>query len=250
MKYAICLRGISYYKDYTHDNREGMTPYTIDFMDCIPYLFKNVILPLREDGHQVDIFFLTYNNEKLGSYVDILKPKRVGLRNFNPNITSGAWNNIINLMIGSIDIVERYANEKNITYDYTIISRFDLLQFENIKNTYIIPDGVSVVTKGNDCFFVIGKDLNKKVMSGLELLMKSNRISHEYTMLLTTLGIRCHTMYPHIDNDKYPFYRIARHHFNNEGHHYYHCDLYEIFNENCKYYGFFHKPNMVYTPCY
>ena len=42
MKYAICLRGISYYKDYTHDNREGMTPYTIDFMDCIPYLFKNI----------------------------------------------------------------------------------------------------------------------------------------------------------------------------------------------------------------
>lgn len=120
MKYALCLRGINYIENYTHDNKRGITPYTIDFKENIPYLYKFIILPLEKAGHTVDIFFVTYESEKLQEFVNLLEPKKVKINTFEPRITSYNWRNIFQLIRDSLSLVMEYSKEKSINYDYTI----------------------------------------------------------------------------------------------------------------------------------
>ena len=55
MKYAICLRGISYLRE---NIRIGMEPYEINFEWSYPFLKKNIIDPLKDQGHKLDIFLI------------------------------------------------------------------------------------------------------------------------------------------------------------------------------------------------
>ena len=87
MKYALCFRGISYYKDYYHADSPQL--FDVDFSQSLGSFQKNIIKPLKETGNDVDIFFTTYDSVKLQDYIDIMKPKAVKLNSYqylNPGI--------------------------------------------------------------------------------------------------------------------------------------------------------------------
>ena len=100
-----------------------------------PYL-NNIIKPLKEKGHTVDIFFTTYESKKLNSYIDTLKPVKVKLNEYQV-LKAGTWSNVFKIMIDSLTLVKDYQEEINSNYDYVIVSRFDNYIFENINNVYI-----------------------------------------------------------------------------------------------------------------
>lgn len=250
MKYALCLRGINYIKDYMHDYKPGMTPYTIDFKESIPYLYKFIILPLEKAGHTVDIFFVTYETEKLKEFVNLLEPKEVKISSFNPYVTSYHWKNIYQLMIDSLKLVDNYSTNKKVNYDYTIISRFDTIYVESITNLFLEPNGVSFPAPRDDCCFIIGKDLNNKIISILEHMLNTDLISHDCSSFFAQKGIPCHALYGNkIIGENYPFSRISRQHFVPSHHLYFTCNIKEIFDPNSKYYVYRHKPMTEFTPC-
>ena len=84
MKYAICYRGISYKENYF--NEPGLNPYNVDFYECLPSNKKYLINPLREKGNEVDVFYNTYDSQKLKEYIDELNPVNVCLTEFNSKI--------------------------------------------------------------------------------------------------------------------------------------------------------------------
>jgi hypothetical protein len=252
MKYALCLRGINYNSNYLHDGKRGITPYTIDFSDCLPYLYKNIITPLEKNGHIVDIFFVTYDTPKLKQFINILNPKKVLINNFDPSLTSYAWKNIYNLFIDSLKTIETYSIDNNITYDFTILCRFDSLCIENITNVFLEPDGVSFPAPRDDCFWVIGKNLNQKILKLMEHMKNNtNLITHECSKFFSENGIKCHAMYgSDIIGEHYPFSRISRQHFVPPGHIYFTAHINDVFDPSAKFYGFAHLPKTEFCPCH
>ena len=251
MKYALCLRGINYVENYMHDGKRGITPYTIDFKENIPYLYKYIILPLEKAGHSVDIFFVTYDSEKLQEFINLLDPKKVLVKPYNPNITSYHWRNIFQLMIDCLQIVKEYSIDEDIKYDYTIISRFDTLYLENITNLYLETNGVSFPAPRDDCCFIIGKDLNQKVRSILEYMqMETSLTTHDCSSFFAEKGIPCHALYgKDIIGEHYPFARISRQHWTKPGHIYFTSSIKDVFNPHSKYYALKHKPKKEFSPC-
>lgn len=124
MRYAICYRGISYKENYF--NEPGLNPYNVDFYECLESNKEYLIHPLREKGNDVDIFYHTYDSLKLKNYIDELNPVDVYLKQFNPGIQKYNFFHVTQLIIDSLEQVKKYQIENNITYDYIILTRFDI----------------------------------------------------------------------------------------------------------------------------
>ena len=133
MRYALCLRGISYLEKYTFDNRGNMDEYTIDFIHSVESIEKNILNPLREQGHTVDVFFNTYSSIKLNEYISRLNPVSIKEREFDPNVKPGNWSHIFDLIIDSAILVNDYQEDNMFVYDRIIITRFDEYILQNIK---------------------------------------------------------------------------------------------------------------------
>jgi len=250
MRYAICYRGISYFENYTHDNRSGMTPYNIDFSYTIQSNLDKIINPIIGHDNSVDIFFNTYDSVKLHEYIEKLNPVAVNLREFDSNITYCNWSHIWQLNIDSLNMIRTYQNEVGINYDYIILSRFDLYMIENFYNVYIQKGGVSAPTKEDDMFIVIDGCLLDRIIELFDLNKNAGMI-HLYTKILSESGILCHSMYDRNFNPyNYPFFRNSRDLFSHKGHIYNNYTLDDVYDENSKHYAFFHKPHTNFVSCY
>ena len=119
MKYALCFRGISYYKDYYHADSPQL--FDVDFSQSLGSFQKNIINPLKETGNDVDIFFTTYDSVKLQDYIDIMKPKAVKLNSYQ-YLRPGTWRNVLTMFIDTLNLIKN----TNIYYDYIIRIRFDI----------------------------------------------------------------------------------------------------------------------------
>lgn len=249
MKFAICFKGISYMPDYTHHGQSR--PYTINFMDSIPYLYKNIINPLEKAGHTIDIFFLTYDNEKLKEFVNILEPKQVKLMPYDPSVRMYDWKHIYQVMIDSVKLVRDFEDKNNITYDYTMISRFDLLFIENILNVYLEPNGFSIILPRCDYVFIIGKGKNQVMIDYLtHMQTETDLISHDAGQYAHTKNILAHSMYKGpVTDHNYPFVRLSRWHISQPGHLYFLCYAKDIYDKNTINYVFTHKPMKSFNPC-
>ena len=252
MRYAITFRGISFMENYNYHNHYPGKTHTIDFMDNLPYLFKNIIRPLEQNNHTVDIFFLTYDNEKLKDYINILEPKKVKVIEYSDSVQLYNWNFVRHLMIESLKLVEDYASSNNIVYDYTIVARFDCLFIENILNVYLEPDGFSQPVPNDDFCFITGKAKNKMMIDFLQEMQSTKLMSHEIGPYATQKGIKCHCMYvAEHDNNNYPFVRLIRSHIErHKDHPLYQCSIIDLWNPNSKYYGFRYKPFKEFNPCH
>jgi len=249
MRYALCLRGISYLEKYTFDNRGTMDEYTIDFTHSVESIEKNIINPLRDQGHTVDIFFNTYSSIKLNEYISRLTPVLIKEREFNPNITPGNWSHIFDLIIDSALLINDYQEEHNFIYDRIMITRFDEYILQNITELYM-PEAMCTLSHTDDNFYHFpGHMLDIFILTATIMKKQGTQCTHEIQKVLISKGVPCHRMYPPIViNSSYPFYRNIRHFTTKPGHYFYECSLEEILtNPESKYYGFRYKPNTEFT---
>jgi hypothetical protein len=243
MKYALCFRGISYYRDFPHDG--SCKPFLIDFTNYIPYWKKNVIDPLIQQGHEVDVFMWTYPSDKLSDIVNYIKPRNYELGVYQyarPGTGASVYNGILKVL----NLVKK---EESVSYDYIIVSRFDNIVFEKITNVFIPEDALTTVTPRDDNLFILSGNLLDTLIQKFTILNNHNILTHDYTAIFSKEGIRCHTMYSHVYISKrYPFLKTARQLFTDKNSSYYLCDIDELYDENSLCYSFCYKNNTVYTP--
>jgi len=248
MKYAVCYRGISYKENYF--NEPGLNPYNVDFFECLESNTKYLINPLKEKGNDVDIFYHTYDSSKLGEYCYALNPVDVCLKEFNPNVKKYNFSNVAQLMIDSLEQIKRYQKENDISYDFIILTRFDICLLNDFSEIYLPENCVSVPTRNDDCFIVISGDLLDKAIQ----IYKENKnacITHHMVYKFLENGIRYHAFYPNKPGDecgyKAPLWRLARVMFTPKGHNVKEYDLEDVYDETSDYYGFLYPSHTEYV---
>jgi hypothetical protein len=250
MRYALCYRGISYCKDYIHQSNEKPEPYDIDFEPCIFHAKENIIKPIKESGNDIDIFFNTYDSEKLSLYRNLLTPVYTRLSEFNFNGPQNNWVYVFKMLLDCCYMVKEYEVKKNIKYDYIILTRFDYVFIEKITNLYIPENAVSATTEGEDHNYFISRDMLDIFISTL-LQYQYSTDTHQILKLLHNNGHRCHILYPQTiykDDFNRPLGRLARHLFTKDGHSYKQYNIEDTKNPNSKFYCFINKPNKEFTP--
>lgn len=247
MKYALCFRGISYFKNYIHN--DSNQPYDVDFSQSLNSFKENIINPLKENGHEVDLFFTTYENDKLKYFIEQMKPIKVKLNTYQ-TLSAGTWSNVFTIIIDSLTLIKEYQEETNNKYDFIIVSRFDNYIFENITNLFIPNNAISSILKGDDNFFIISGDIFELVYKNFIDMKDKNYITHYYIDYCKEHNIRCHKLYNNIDDQKnFPFLKTARQLFTPKNHIFHLCELDDLFNKDSSYYGFKYLPVKDFTPC-
>ena len=248
MKYAVCYRGISYKENYF--NEPGLNSYNVDFFECLESNRKYLINPLKESGNQVDVFYHTYDSPKLGEYCYALDPVDVHLKDFNPSIKKYNFSHVAELMIDSLEQIKKYQTDHNITYDYIILTRFDICLLNDFSEIYLPENCISVPTRNDDCFIVITGDLLDKAIE----IYKQNRdacITHHMVYKFLDNGVRYHAFYPNSPGDECgkqaPFWRLARVMFTPDGHNVKEYDLEDVYNKASDYYGFLYPSHKEYV---
>ena len=251
-KWAFVYRGISYQENYSHDNRSGMTPYHIDFDDCIPFLKKYLISPLRDKGAKVDFFFNTYKSRKLDSYIMKLSPVHVIKKKFDPNI-AGSFDIMWNSWIESLQAVSDYQKKHNFYYDSIILTRFDLIFIEDITELFLPDVPVTMTSPGGDCFVILkdGRLLDRII--SIFKKHKRNFSTHRFADILYRYNLPNHTIYGNTPESKDTklirgFYRISRDVLAPKGHIYRSHNLEDVFNPKSEFYRHSIKPNKILTP--
>ena len=158
-----------------------MTPYHIDFDDCIPFSKKYLLSPLRDKGAKVD-FFNTYESRKLDSYIMKLSPVHVIKKKFDPNI-AGSFDIMWNSWIESLQAVSDYQKKYNFYYDSIILTRFDLIFIEDITELFL-PDVPVTMTSPEDCFVILkdGRLLDRII--SIFIKHKRNFSTHRFADIL------------------------------------------------------------------
>ncbi len=229
MKFALVLRGISYLENYEH--KYGIPKYTIDFRDTSESIYNNIINPLRELGHEVDIFFNTYHNDFENELMDIYKPKGTLFKNYTP-IPLGLAQTIIGepMLIDHhlecIQLYENYEKDNGFKYDNIIITRFDLYYYKKFTEVGIDtdvfnytfwhiarPPNAPTIFSSEDnfvcyprnktelfktCLYEMKHDKQSTHLSGKYLLQKGEKIKYLF-------GEKGDGAYD------YPFYKFGRH---------------------------------------
>ena len=250
VRYAICYRGISYKENYF--NESGLDPYNVDFHECLPSNKKYLIDPLVKKENGVDVFFNTYDSIKLNEYIDELNPVNINLKQFNSSIQKYNFSHVTQLIIDSLEQIKKYQNDKNIEYDYIILTRFDIVLLNDFSEIFLPENAISVPTRNDDCFIVISGDLLDEALE----IYKENRdrcITHHMVYKFLDKGIRYHGMYPHKSGDecsnKMPFWRLARLVFTPEGHNVKLYNIEDVYDEKSNYYGFKYPSHTEFTSC-
>ena len=76
MKYCIIFWGQNYKINNSPVNKSDRSTFSdIDFSILWNFYLKNIIEPLEENGHEVDILFNIYKNEKTLLHINMVKPK-------------------------------------------------------------------------------------------------------------------------------------------------------------------------------
>jgi hypothetical protein len=248
MRIALAFRGMSYMKDYIYNLGDGRStdPYTVDFSDCIPVYFKNVIKPLKDSGHQVDIFFRTYDSVKLQSFIDQLNPIKIVLSEYDPLAMP---NSMFGYRIDrdSAKDIKEYQDENGFIYDSVIETRFDLYIYENITNLYLPDNTVSVITPGQDALMFYPGIFLPNIINVFNTLANNNVLVLNFC---NYLDVASHTCYNNkfINNNYYPFYNNSRQLFTPIGHYFKIGGTLEEINDlSSKYYSDVNKCNQTFT---
>ena len=249
MKYAVCLRGISY---LTRTYRDSDTPFTIDFNEVASLIQKNIIDDLRENGHTVDLFFYTYDSIMLKEYIDLMNPKKVDIRILDLSVGDGNSPNIVKIWFNSLKVALDYEKETNIKYDYFISIRFDHLYFEKISNLCLPSDAISALQKGDDLFNVIPSQMMYPFLNTLQKMYVNKDIVHTYGDNFNRNGYKCNNLYsvPKDFNRRLmPLHHINRSVFIDKNHPFKEFNLEDLLNPNSDCYVYTLKPSKepIYT---
>jgi hypothetical protein len=248
MRIALAFRGISYVKDYIYNLGDGRCtdPYTIDFSDCLPNYFKNIINPLKAQGHQVDVIFRTYNSIKLESFIDQLDPVEIILPEYEALIVPNS------MFAYKIDLecakdVKDYQDKHGFVYDFVIQTRFDAYIYESITNLYLPDNAVSVITSGNNSLIFYPGVFLPNIIKVFDSISFNNLVNINFC---NYLDVPSHTCYTNqiLNHSYYPFYNNSRQLFTPSGHYFkVGGTLEEINDPSSNYYSDVNKCNRTFT---
>ena len=224
MHIAVCLRGISYLQNYYH--KYGLPPYTIDFRDTSDSILKNIIDPLRNQGHEVDVYLYTYHSAYEHELEITYQPVKTIYKDYQPIPLRIAQTQIGEPMLVDhhIDCIDMIQDKK---YDHVIITRFDLYFYKNILevgidwNTFNYsfvhmarsPQGIIFSSEDNFVCYPYSKN---KIFKECLLRMKQDKQStHLSGKYLIDSGERVKYLFGEKGEGAYdyPFYKFGRHIF-------------------------------------
>ena len=102
MKILVNLVGLSH-----HDVGNHFHTYE----NCYENLFKNLVTPLKKEGHEVDFYLKTYNTDREDDIKQIYNPIR---------------SEFINIQHAFDTYIQSVSSLKEMDYDFYIVTRFDL----------------------------------------------------------------------------------------------------------------------------
>lgn len=231
MKIAIAFKGISYFRNYLH--KENFY-YDIDFEDTYQSILNCLLLPLINQGHQVDTFIYSYHNIKEQKLLQLYQPKNYKFTEFKPVSLSNTYQSGHKLMVElcekALDLVEEYEQKNNFEYDFIILTRLDLYFFQKITEIgvdfskfnftfYHIAEHESnnPIFTSEDCWFGFPKS-SKKILR--ETFKECNELG-ESTHALGRLLLQKKIVIRYLFGEKgagatdYPFYKLGRFLFGN-----------------------------------
>ena len=237
MRYAVCFRGISYLEDYHYV--DSLPNYTVDFSVSLPNIKKMIIEPINEKGYTVDFFFSTYPSNKLDYFKSELSPLSVTLSEYKQT-AAGTPNLVYKGVLESLKMLKEQQEKGSFTYDYVMISRFDMVLFEKITDIYLPKNAMSVINQGDDGCFLISGDLINDLYTHYIDLQTNNISNHQFAIHFKQKGFRVHQLYPVIvDQYKYPFYKATRHF--TKGNPHFICEYNDHFNPDSRNYIYHYK---------
>ncbi len=169
-KVALCFRGKSNY-----------------FLNSVDNIKSHIIDNLKEN-YDVDIFIYTYKDDVNEALIHHLNPVKIAHfpdEYLQRPYGSGMYGIVQVQVKDCCNIVKTYENENNVTYDYVIITRFDLT-FNNKFSEYnidynkinmecmFVPDYNS-----GDNFFLIPRIHLNSFIDSVELNIRDNSNSHQ-----------------------------------------------------------------------
>lgn len=153
MKLALILRGISY---YNNANVEVSKSSVVDYKKCLESFRENLIKPLKTIFDKIDLFIITYDNEKIS---DI----RCDFQPVNEKIYPVGY-------IGKVDretVVQQQMLDavkliESCDYEHILITRFDLYYYNAINVADINLDKfnfgwIADVGQADDNFLLFNK---------------------------------------------------------------------------------------------
>ena len=179
MRAALCIRGVYFF--------EGQYNWYTNYKDAIDTLKENVIIPLKNDGYDVDIFLSTYDVGNLDQVKLDYNPVSInlGILDFTEehyDVTFRHLNTLFNN-------VKQYEIEKNITYDFIIQTRFDVKFMWPINtaqegydivdyNKFNIPY-THLYGDADDCFWSFNRKYLDETICVLNILQTNNNSTHK-----------------------------------------------------------------------
>lgn len=209
MRFALCLRSISYLENYTKWG--SLQPYTIDFRDTAPSIKECIIEDLQSQGHQVDVFLSTYHHPHTTALLETFQPVQWHFYPFNNDHHCGTRNSIL-FHLDAIQQILEYETAHPI-YDVVLFSRFDLWFFEKLSDYELDYTSFIVPFFSEDSFFSVPRERLLVFRDILQQLLRENTLMHEITAILKHRGEKLTLMYgdkPVAPDHDYPLYRFGR----------------------------------------
>lgn len=177
MRVAICFKGVHF--------MNGSHNWYVDFEQQVPNFNEKILTPLKDQGHQVDIFLSTYHfsDEKTQRLQELYSPVSLCFIDFieNEERYTAQYRHHLNLYQN----VLKYQADNSVQYDCVITTRFDIemnkaiTEFNYDYSTFNInfkqPTG-----DVDDCFWVFpAADLNL-IISTLETMKNNHLTLHKF----------------------------------------------------------------------
>jgi hypothetical protein len=176
-KIALCFRGLTNYFLESYDNIQSL-----------------IIDDLKKE-YDVDIFLNTYKNE-LEDSLKILNPVKIL---YNEMRTGNTMYYIVPIqIIECCELVKNYEIENNISYDYVIITRFDLT-FNNTFSGYDVDlDKVNMECmfvpdyNSGDNFFLFKRSYLEQIITSVKDCLNERSHSHQLYKYFERNNLRNH----------------------------------------------------------
>jgi len=231
MRIALIFRGISYIDQYEH--KYGIPKHTIDFRNTGDSIVANLIQPLREAGHTVDVMFCTYHSNKEKDLLSFYQPVAHRFKEYQA-IPLGAAQTIIGepMLIDQhmecIELMEGYEQEHGFQYDNVLITRFDLYYYQKITEVGVNtnqfnyafwhiarPTGAPPIWSSEDNFLFYPRAKTELLKQSFQEMKRDIQSTHLSGKYLIQKGERVRYLFGEKGDGAhdYPFYKFARHIF-------------------------------------
>jgi hypothetical protein len=191
MRIAIVIRGIHYVHEANLQTSFEGNRKNFEFTCMNTY---------RKEGHEIDIFILTYMSKKLENLLETFKPvKTVILPDSEMRLTTrSVWQSQQLWHITATKLIKDYEQENKIQYDLIINTRFDITfpkKFSDMNIDYTKMNILYRYPSGNcdDNLFIFPRSLLDQFTASWIYQFENSKITHEFNRYFPKENI--HYMY-------------------------------------------------------